>query len=138
MIRSTDVRPLLPSVHVPTLLLCPRADAEYGLDSRFMADAIPDATLVEVDGRDHVPWAMDLDKTIPHVDGFLSGIREAAELDRVLATVLFTDIVSSTERAAELGDHAWRELLDAHHAVVRAHLARATGAGRSTLLETAS
>src|SRR5262245_10103372 len=127
MIRSTDVRPALPSVHVPTLLVCPRDESEYQLDSRLMADAIPDATLVEIDGRDHVPWGKDLDASIPHVDGFLAGIREAADLDRVLATVLFTDIVSSTERAAELGDRAWRQLLDAHHAVVRAQLARYRG-----------
>jgi class 3 adenylate cyclase len=127
MIRRTDVRPVLPSVQVPTLVLCPAADAEYGPDSRLMADAIPNATLVEIDGRDHVPWASDLDATMPHVEGFLSGIRNAADLDRVLATVLFTDIVSSTERAAELGDRAWRQLLDTHHAVVRAHLARYRG-----------
>ena len=127
MLRNTDVRPVLPSVHVPTLLLCPRDDPEYGPDSLRMADAIPDATLVEIEARDHVPWGKDLPATIPHVDGFLSGIREAADLDRVLATVLFTDIVSSTERAAELGDRAWRELLDTHHAVVRAHLARYRG-----------
>src|SRR5262245_38961802 len=127
MLRDTDVRPVLPSVHVPTLALCPRDDPEYGPDSRLLVDAIPDATLVEIDGRDHVPWGKDLDATIPHVEGFLSGIREAGDLDRVLATVLFTDIVSSTERAAALGDHAWRQLLDTHHAVVRAHLARYRG-----------
>ena len=127
MVNSTNVRPVLPSVHVPTLVLCPRDDSEYGPDSRLMADAIPDATLVEIDGSDHVPWGKELDASVPHVDGFLSGIREAADLDRVLATVLFTDIVSSTERAAELGDRAWRQLLDAHHAVVRAQLARYRG-----------
>jgi class 3 adenylate cyclase len=127
MIRSTDVRPVLPSVHVPTLLLCPRGDRDYGPDSRLMAAAIPDAELVEIDGRDHVPWGTDLDATIPHVDAFLSDVRRAADPDRVLATVLFTDIVSSTERAAELGDRPWRQLLDDHNAVVRAHLARYRG-----------
>jgi class 3 adenylate cyclase len=127
MMRATDVRPVLPSVHVPALLLCPRNDAEYGPVSRNMAEAIPDASLVEIDGRDHAPWGKDLDAAIPHVDAFLSGIREAADLDRVLATVLFTDIVSSTERAAALGDHAWQQLLDTHHAIMRAHLARYRG-----------
>jgi len=127
MLRSTDVRSVLPSVHVPTLVLCPRDDPEYGPDSRLIADAISEAELIEIDGRDHVPWGKDLDATIPHVDGFLSGIREAADLDRVLATVLFTDIVSSTERATSLGDHGWRQLLDNHNAVVRAHLARYRG-----------
>jgi class 3 adenylate cyclase len=92
-----------------------------------MADAIPTAELVEIGGTDRVPWAKDLDATIPHIDGFLSGIREAGDLHRILATVLFTDIVSSTERAAALGDQAWRRLLDAHHSVVRAHLARYRG-----------
>jgi class 3 adenylate cyclase len=127
MIRSTDVRPVLPSVRVPTLLLCPRNDPEYLQDSRLMADTIPHAGLVEIDARDHVPWGADLHATTPHVEGFLAEMREAADLDRVLATVLFTDVVSSTERATALGDRAWLQLLDTHHAVVRAHLARYRG-----------
>jgi class 3 adenylate cyclase len=92
-----------------------------------MAEQIPGARYVELPGLDHFPWVGDSDAIVDEVEEFLTGVRHVAEPDRVLATVLFTDIVGSTERASELGDHAWRQLLDRHDAVVRAHLERFRG-----------
>ncbi|TMK93974.1 MAG: adenylate/guanylate cyclase domain-containing protein, partial [Actinobacteria bacterium] len=81
---------------------------------------------VELSGDDHVPW-IDADQVVDEVEEFVTGVRPAPEPDRVLATVLFTDLVESTRRAAELGDRRWRELLEAHHAAVRQELARFRG-----------
>ena len=129
MERDTDVRPLLSAIHVPTLILHRVGDAVYPIEgARFIAEHIPDCRLVELPGDDHLPWFGDTDRVVTEVASFLSAVRdEEAELDRVLATVLFTDIVGSTERAAALGDRAWSELLARHHQVVRALLARHRG-----------
>jgi class 3 adenylate cyclase len=96
-----------------------------------MAERIPGAEFVELDGRDHI-WFADPGQIVTEVERFLRGIWErgewdVVERDRVLATVLFTDIVGSTAKAAELGDRAWRELLERHHAVIRRHLVRFQG-----------
>ena len=88
---------------------------------------IPGARFVELPGRDHLPWVGDQDAVLDEVEGFLTGARRGPEPDRVLTSVLFTDVVASTERAAEMGDRAWRELLDDHHRAVREALERFRG-----------
>ena len=93
---------------------------------RYIAEHVPGAAYVELPGEDHI-WPMD--DLVPHVGRFLESVRaEEADFDRALATVLFTDIVGSTQRSADLGDRAWRELLERHHATVRALLGRYRGA----------
>jgi class 3 adenylate cyclase len=95
---------------------------------RYMADHIPGATLVELPGDEHIPYLADQGSVLDAIEGFVRGIRnEEAELDRVLATVLFTDIVDSTKKVTELGDRGWRDLVERHHATVRAMLARYRG-----------
>jgi len=128
MNADIDIRPVLSAIRVPTLLLHSVND-EY-LDiatSRYMAERIPDAKLVELAGVDHVPWGCDADAILDEIEEFLTGVRRGRDLDRVLATVLFTDIVAATEKAASLGDRRWRDLLDNHHALVRRELARYRG-----------
>jgi class 3 adenylate cyclase len=94
---------------------------------RYLAEAIPGARLVELEGADHLPFAGDQDTLLDEVEEFLVGSRRASESERALATILFTDIVGSTERASSLGDRRWRELVERHHAVVRALLGRYRG-----------
>jgi class 3 adenylate cyclase len=129
MERDTDVRHLLPTIQVPTLVLHRDGDRFYDVnEGRYLADHIPGARFVELDGTDHTPWDGDSETVVADVDRFLATVRgEEAEFDRVLATVLFTDIVGSTERAAEMGDRAWRDLLERHHATVRAMIGRYRG-----------
>jgi class 3 adenylate cyclase len=125
-----DVRAILPSIHVPTLVFR-RADAEdrsYADAERYLAERIPAARLEDLPGRDRSPWVGDQESVLRTIDAFLGEVqREHAELERVLATVLFTDIVGSTQRAAELGDARWRQLVEQHHARVRALLERFRG-----------
>jgi class 3 adenylate cyclase len=117
-----DVRHVLPTVQVPTLVLHRTGDLDSSVDEgRYVAEHIPGARFVELPGDDHVPW-IDADQVVDEIEEFLTGVRPAPEPDRVLATVLFTDIVGSTERAAELGDRRWRELLEAHESAVRGEL----------------
>jgi class 3 adenylate cyclase len=124
----TDVRGVLPSIQVPTLVLYRADDAEAAPPSRHLASSIRTGTLVELEGFDHFPWAAYQDEVIREVERFLASVRaEEADLDRVLATVLFTDIVGSTEKVAEVGDAGWRDLVERHHATVRALLARYRG-----------
>jgi len=107
----------------PTLILQRRGDriARVG-QGRCLAEAIPGAKYVELEGDDHLPIAGDQDALLDEVEEFLVGSRRGSEPERALATVLFTDIVGSTERAAELGDRAWRELLERHDTAVRRQL----------------
>jgi class 3 adenylate cyclase len=122
VLMETDVRDVLPTISVPTLML---AHSRYLDGCRYMAERIPNSELVELSGRNLSAWA---DPQIPdEIERFLSEGRIDTAPQRVLTTVLFTDIVESTSRAAELGDKRWRELLEAHHAVVRAQLARYNG-----------
>jgi len=92
-----------------------------------MADAIPGARYVEVPGIDHILWVGDAEQILDEVEEFLTGARHATEADRVLATVMFTDIVDSTRRAAELGDSRWRALVESHDQLVRDELDRYRG-----------
>jgi class 3 adenylate cyclase/pimeloyl-ACP methyl ester carboxylesterase len=119
-----DVTPLLPTLGVPTLVLHRAEDTAVFVEAgRVMADLIPGARYVELSGNDHIPWLGDSDALIDEIEEFLTGTRQAREPDRALATVLFTDIAGSTERAAAVGDRQWRELLQHHHGLVRDQLA---------------
>lgn len=127
---ETDVRDVLPSIQLPTLVLYKNDARSFaGRDQgAYLADRIPGARLAGVPGIAPVVWIEDPDAYVAAIEEFLSSVRaEEAELDRVLATVLFTDIVGSTAKAADLGDRGWRDLVQRHHAVVRALLARYRG-----------
>ena len=108
MVWATDVRSVLPAIQAPALVLCPKDDAEYLPASRELAAAIPDARLVEFAGGDRVPWAKDQEVVLDEVERFLDRLDSPADADRILATLLSTDIVGSTERAQQLGDRRWR------------------------------
>ena len=129
MNREIDVRPILPAIRVPSLVLHRTGDPMVPVDdSRYLAEHIPGAKYVELPGADHLPYTGDGERVVDEVEEFLTGSRTSqAEPDRVLATVLFTDIVDSTRRAAELGDRQWRALLDRHDQMVREQLARFRG-----------
>jgi class 3 adenylate cyclase len=123
-----DVRHVLETIRVPTLLLHRTDDPGIGVaHSRYLAGRIPGARLVELGGRDTLPFLGDSDEVLGEIDEFLTGDRRPPERDRVLATVLFTDIVGSTVRAAALGDQPWRDLLAEHDRIVRACFARHRG-----------
>jgi class 3 adenylate cyclase len=127
-IWAIDIRPLLATIAVPTLVLH-RAEevwVEPGC-GRYLADHIPGARFVGIPGRDHYPYLEPVELTLEEIERFLTGTRHEPVGERVLTTVLFTDVVRSTERAAELGDGRWRELLDRHDAVSAAELERFGG-----------
>jgi class 3 adenylate cyclase len=127
MNTEIDVRHVLPAIGVPTLILHRTGDRDVAVENgRYLAEHIPGARYVELPGHDHA-LVGDEDAILDEVEEFLTGTRHAPEPDRMLATVLFTDIVGSTERAAALGDHRWRQLQDHHHALVRRELARYRG-----------
>jgi pimeloyl-ACP methyl ester carboxylesterase len=128
MNSQIDVRDVLPTIRVPTLILHRVDDRDVNVEeSRWIAGQIPDAKYVELSGDEHLIWAGDVDAVVDEVEEFLTGRRPVQEPDRILATVLFTDIVGSTERAAAVGDRRWRELVDRHHTAVRRELARWNG-----------
>jgi class 3 adenylate cyclase len=124
----TDVRELLPAIQAPTLVLQRAHDQiappEHG---RYLAEHIPNARYVELDGADHIWFTENGDELVDEVEEFLTGNRASPDPDRRLATVLFTDIVGSTARAAAVGDTRWHALLDEHDAIVRQELARFGG-----------
>jgi class 3 adenylate cyclase len=127
MNSQIDVRHVLPAVTVPTLVLHRTGDIDSrAAEGRYIADHIPGARFIELAGDDHVPW-VDADQIVDEIEEFLTGTRPAPHSDRVLTTLLFTDLVGSTDRAVSLGDRRWRELLDEHHAVVRRELERFRG-----------
>jgi class 3 adenylate cyclase len=128
MNTQIDIRHVLPTIRVPTLVIHRTGDRDANVEEgRWLAGQIPGARFVELPGEDHLPWVGDQDALLDEVQEFLTGVRSVPESNRVLVTVLFTDIVGSTERAARLGDRAWRDLLDSHHALVRKELARFRG-----------
>src|SRR5712691_553350 len=128
MIADIDVRHVLPAIRVPTLIIHNAGDRNVPVESsRYMADRIPGAKYVELTGVDHVPFAGNPDAILDEIEEFLTGVRRGPEPDRVLATVLFTDIVDATRKAIELGDRHWRDLLDAHNALVRERLVHFRG-----------
>ncbi len=128
MFLDIDVRHVVPSVHVPTLILHRRHDRLVNVrHGRWLAEHMPNARFVELPGHDHAIWFEDPELTIGEVQEFLTGARAAPEPQRMLATVLFTDIVDSTRTAAGLGDSRWRELLERHGRTVRSALERFGG-----------
>ena len=128
MIFDLDVRAILPAIHVPTLVLH-RAGGQHVSPAmgRYIADHVPGALYRELPGAGQAYWAGDPLEIVAEVQEFFTGVREIAAADRVLATVLFTDIVSSTERAVELGDGPWRALLEEHDRAVRREVERHRG-----------
>jgi pimeloyl-ACP methyl ester carboxylesterase len=123
-----DIRAALGTIGVPTLVLHRRDDRMVNVAmGRYLAEHIPGAKLVELDGADHLFWVGDADAILDEIEEFLTGVRRGPEPDRVLATVLFTDLVGSTEHAVELGDTRWRYLLESHQAQVRRQLERFRG-----------
>jgi class 3 adenylate cyclase len=134
MNNEIDIRHILPAIRVPTLVLHrtddPRVSVEAG---RYLGAAIPGAKYVELPGSDHVAWVGDVDRLADEIEEFLTGARTTLEPDRVLATVLFTDIVDSTRKAVELGDRRWRELLEQHNQIIRDELSRYRGHEIKTL-----
>jgi len=115
-----DVREVLPTIHVPTLVIHREGDAiVQSRQARYVADQIDGATYIELPGTDHVPFVGDADAILDEIERFVTGRTPVPEVDRVLATVLFTDIVGSTSLQAKLGDRGWKELVERHHAIVR-------------------
>jgi class 3 adenylate cyclase len=128
MSRAVDVRPLLPEVAVPTLVMHRVGDTVVEVENgRYLAERIPGARWVELPGEDFVLWAGDLDTIADEMEEFLTGHRIGPEPTRIVATVMFTDVVGSTQRAEALGDAAWADLLRAHDARLRAELHRFGG-----------
>ena len=128
MARDCDVRHVLPVIRVPTLVLNRSGDQVTPIEgARYLAEHIPGAKYIELTGEDHFPWVGDIDAILKEVKEFVTGVRYVPEIDRMLVTVLFTDIIGSTERAVELGDHKWRDLLEQHHSAVRSELSRFRG-----------
>jgi class 3 adenylate cyclase len=124
MNSEIDIRAVLPAIRVPTLILHRTGDLDAHVEEgRWIADQIPDARFVELPGEDHLPWVGDQDGVLDEVERFLTGALTPLEADRFLTTILFTDIVESTERAATLGDREWKALLERHHGIVRRQLA---------------
>ena len=126
---AIDVRHVLPTIGVPTLVLHRTGDAINVEHGRYMARHIKGAKYVEQPSMDHLPWVGNSNSILGEIESFLTGQRREIETDsdRVLATILFTDIVAATHRLVELGDRGWKELLTQHHSLVRQQLARHRG-----------
>ena len=119
---------ILPLITAPTLVVHRTGDRLVNIRSgRYLAEHIPGARIVELPGSDHAGYAGDTDAIVDEAQEFLTGIRGSPDLDRVLATVMFTDIVGSTDRAASLGDRRWRQLLDDHDAMIARHVEQFRG-----------
>src|SRR5262249_18013602 len=130
MNQAIDVRHVLPAIGVPTLVLHRTGDLPVDVENdRYMARHIRGAKYVEFPSPDHVPWVGDSNSILGEIESFLTGQRRESETesDRVLATILFTDIVEATKRLVELGDRGWKDLLTQHHSLVREQLARHRG-----------
>jgi class 3 adenylate cyclase len=127
MNSQIDVRDVLGSVRVPALVLHRRGDRDSRVEEgQYIAERIPEARFIELTGVDHVPW-IDADQIVDEVEEFLTGVRASPRPRRVLATILVTDIVRSTEKVTELGDRTWAELLASHHQALRRELRRFSG-----------
>jgi class 3 adenylate cyclase len=123
-----DIRSVLGSIGAPTLILHSRDNPVAGLDhGRFVADHVPGAKLVEISGGELWLLADHGDEVVGSIEELLTGTRAQADSDRILATLLFTDIVASTSIAADLGDSRWHDLLDRHHTAIREQLERFRG-----------
>jgi pimeloyl-ACP methyl ester carboxylesterase len=132
MNTQIDVRHVLPAIGVPALIMHRTGDRDVNIEEgRWLASQIPGARFVELPGDDHMPWAGDQDSIVDEVQEFLTGLKPSRDIDRVLATVLFTDIVDSTGHIARMGDKAWHDLLEKHHAIVRRELTAFRGRERN-------
>jgi class 3 adenylate cyclase len=129
MNSQIDITDILPSVNVPTLIIHRRDDITINVKGgRLLAERIPNAKYVELSGVDHLPMVGENpNQILDEMAQFLTGELRPVETERILATVLFTDIVESTKRAAELGDNRWRDLIERHHSIVRGELNRFRG-----------
>ncbi len=128
LIYESDVRDILPAIRVPTLVVHRRDATGFGVEhGRYLATHIPGAKYVELPGADNLIWAGDQDAVVAEIQDFVTGVRPAPAPRRVLATVLFTDIVGSTQLAARLGDSDWQGLLADHNRMVRRQLDRFAG-----------
>jgi class 3 adenylate cyclase len=128
MNTGIDIRGILPAIHVPTLVLQRTGDLDVSPgNGRYLGQAIPGAKLVELPGNDHLVFTGDIEPVLGEIEEFLTGHPSHGSVDRFLTTILFTDLVGSTEAANAMGDHAWAELLSRHHYAVRADLQRYGG-----------
>lgn len=128
-----DTREVLPLIHAPTLCIYRTDDQDVSVEEgRWIASQIPNARFVELPGHAHLFWSDDPTELVNEIEEFMTGHRESAAPERVLSTVLFTDIVKSTDRAAAMGDRTWRSLLERHNQVVRNELIRWRGHERGT------
>jgi class 3 adenylate cyclase len=134
MNNEIDIRHVMPSIRVPTLVLHRSGDTRVNVEAgRYLGANIPGAKYVELPGIDHTLWIGDTDHVTDEVEEFLTGSRADVEPDRVLATVMFTDIVDSTKRASELGDRRWQTLLEQHNHILRSELYKFRGREVKTL-----
>ena len=123
MNSKVDIRPILPTIRVPTLIIHRTGDLDIDVGgSRYMAEHIPGAKYVELPGNDHLWFVGDSEAILGEIEEFLTGVRQPDSFDRVLATVMFTDIANSTALAAEVGDRRWRSLLETHNSLIRRNL----------------
>ena len=128
MNTEIDIRAILPTIRVPTLVIHRTGDRDANVEEgRWLAAKIAGARFTELSGEDHFPWVGDQDTILDEIQEFLTGVRPTPEPDRELSTLLFTDIASSTELVTRLGDQAWQELLERHYAMVREELSRFRG-----------
>jgi class 3 adenylate cyclase len=130
MFLDTDVRDALPLIQAPTLIMHRRGDRAVNYRAaRWLTEQIKGSRFLELEGKDHLPWVPggDTDFILDEIEGFLTGVRPGPAPERVLATVLFTDIVDSTRIASEMGDRSWRRLLEEHQALVRDRIGRFDG-----------
>lgn len=133
MNTDIDIRHVLPAIRVPTLVLHRTGDREANVEEgRYVAGRIPGARFTELPGEDHLPWVGETQAMLDEVEEFLTGVRAEPPSDRVLATVMFTDLVDSTDRLTALGDRRWLAVLEEHRAVVRRHLDRWRGVEMDT------
>lgn len=132
-ISEIDTRSIARCLRVPTMVMHRSHDQLIDVSGgRWLGNNIPNARFVELPGDDHAPWSGDFRLFAEELEQFLTGSRGVPDVDRILATVLFTDIVGSTERAVDLGDQSWQELLRRHHGLVRAELRRYRGVEQDT------
>ncbi len=128
MNTEADVTGILSSIQVPTLLLYRTDDRDVHLnEGKYIAKLIPDSELVELQGEDHLFWVGDVFSVLAEIEEFVTGVRPKKVFDRVLSTILFTDIVSSTVHLSKYGDKKWMSILNSHNTIVRAELKRFNG-----------
>jgi pimeloyl-ACP methyl ester carboxylesterase len=126
--RGTGLSDRVSEDKLPTLVIHRTGDRDVRVEEgRWLAERVPQARFVELPGDDHFPWVGDQDAVLDEIQEFLTGVRPAPEVDRVLAILLFTDMVGSTDLVARLGDRAWKEFLERHHSLVRKELDRFRG-----------